>query len=169
MKSKGLLIGLFTLCVAGLHSQNSLNVLVKTGSQSTYSISSVKKLTFSSGNMQVNLNDLSVNTFLISNVRNMNFGIKTAIQEISNLDIHKFIIYPTPAINELHIQYTADSKEMFQLKIIDIQGRTVSQQALSAETGINYNTISVSHLKHGLYLCLLQNGTNTETTKFLKD
>jgi len=158
----------FVICVTGLHAQTKLTVKAKTATTTTFTLSDIAKLTFSSGYMIVNKKDASNSSFLISDIRNLNFGIMTGTPQITDSESSKLSLYPIPAIDRLTIQFQSATSGVAQLQLIDLNGRVVLQQILDLQPGTNIHTFMVSRLTHGLYLCQLQHGTIIENTKFLK-
>ena len=161
---------ILTISLTSLQAQNALFVKEKSGVQTPYSLTSIKKLTFTSGNITVNKNDGSTNTYALTNIRYLNFGndVKTSISPIDIEGNNSLTLYPNPVIDQLHVQYVSAMSEKVQFQIVDIQGRIILQQSFDSQFGINSTTIPVSQLQYGLYLFRLQNGTKLETIKFLK-
>lgn len=157
--------------VISMQAQNTLFVKEKSGTQTSYSLSNIQKLTFASENIIVNKKDGSINTFAFTNIRYLNFG-NDGTTGISRIEIEgnkTLILYPNPVTDQLNIQFKSASSEKVQLQIVNIQGRIILQEDIKSQSGINYATISVSQLLHGLYFCRLQNGDKPETIKFLKN
>lgn len=172
MKLKIVIICAFFLqgsCFIGLKAQNSLYIKEKSGTENSFPFNTIKKLTFAAGNVTVNKKDATSNSFVINDVKNFYFGMKTAIPEVFTTEKIQLSLYPNPANEFLYIQYEVKSSSPLQLQIIDLQGKIVFQQTVSNQPGVNYKTISVGNLIHGLYLCRLQNDNKLVSTKFLKD
>lgn len=169
MKNGVLLLMGLGFCFIGIQAQTSLNVKVKKGTETPFLLSNIAKLTFAIGNMTVNMKDASTSLFVISDVQNLNFELKTGIPQLNNDGNTTMSLYPIPALDVLNVQYSSATSGKAQFQIIDLSGKVVLQQTLSCQIGTNINTITVSHLHHGLYLCRLQQGTRLETTKFLKN
>jgi hypothetical protein len=171
MKQRFVLWLLLGISLTSLQAQNTLFVKENSGVQTPYSLASINKLTFASGNIVVNKNDGNANSYSLTNIRNLTFG-KEGTTNISPIDIEKnytLMLYPNPVIDQLHVQYVSAMSENVQLQIVDMQGKIILQQSIDNQPGINHATIPVSQLQHGLYLCRLQNGTKLKTIKFLKN
>lgn len=158
------------ISLTSLQAQNVLFVKEKSGVQTPYTLTNIEKLTFASGNITVNKKDGATNTYALSSIRYLNFGndVKTSISPIGNEGNNTLILFPNPVIDQLHVQYVSSMSKKVQLQILDIQGRIILQKSFDSQSGINYATIQVSQLQHGLYFCRLQNGSKLETYKFLK-
>jgi hypothetical protein len=171
MKQRFVLWLLLGISLSSLQAQNALFVKENSGVQTPYSLTSIKKLTFASGNIIVNKNDGNANSYSLTNIRNLTFGKdgSTSISQVSTDKNNTLMLYPNPVIDQLHVQYVSVVSENVQLQIVDMQGKIILKQSIDNKPGINNATIPVSQLQHGVYLCRLQNGTKLKTIKFLKN
>lgn len=171
--SKKLFIISLIFCSLHLHidAQRVLNVKSKSGTISSYTISTIKNLTFLSGNMTINKKDLTSNSFTIAAMRYMFFGndmLNTTDRINDNLTT-KLCLYPNPTVDVIFLRFSSKSSNNAQVEIIDLQGRIVLKETFSSQLGINSHEINVSELHHGLYLIQLQHDNIIESTKFIKN
>lgn len=162
---------LMVCCMTGAEGQNMLNVKDKSGVKTAFPLKDITKITFSSGFLNVNTKkDTLLGFFAMSlnNIQNLNFYIFTDIPELSN-PLSDLTLFPNPAKENIHIQYTISTTEQIRLRITDILGKTVYEQELSNQPGTNNVIVSVSGFRPGLYLCRLQAGAKALHTKFLKN
>lgn len=75
---------------------------------------------------------------------------------------------PTPAINLLQVTFTNTLAQSLKLKITDINGKLLLEQAITAESGVNTTFVNVSNLSSGMYFITLTNFENNVTQKFVK-
>lgn len=161
---------LFSIGLTGLYAQNKLYVKEKAGTQTSFTINNVRKLTFASGNMMVNKTDKSTSAYALSNTRYLSFrDFTTDVPQISLQESSNLILFPNPVTDQLQISYETMSEGTVQVAIFDVQGKVLLQQNLSSQTGSNHATIPILQLTKGLYMFRLQNGNKLETLKFLKN
>ena len=153
---------------AGLKAQTSLNVKVKTGSQSSFLLRDIKTLTFTSGNMTVNKRDGNTSDFAMTDIRNLNFASITSIDEIQTDGIISMILYPNPVKDFLHLKYESKAEENVSVQILNMQGKVVYQRFMKSHAETNYIDIQTTGLQNGMYLCRIQNDNKIGTTKFIK-
>ena len=153
----------------GMNAQTTLHLKEKSGTQASFTLSSINKLTFADGNMTVNMKGGAMNAFALSNVRSIDFINATSIEKIWSVDNMNLMFYPNPVIDQLRIRYESTISEEVHLQIIDVQGKIVYQKTLRSQIGSNYSIISVVQLKPGLYFCKLQNGNEQGSCKLLKE
>jgi len=156
------------LAITGLQAQSVLYIDQTTGTQNSYAISSVRKLTFPSGDsLSVNEKSGTILKYALSNVRNINFAKSTEISQTTTQK-DEWVLFPNPVISEFQISYKAEVAEVLQLDIVNIQGKVVLQQTLNGQSGSNLFTIAVTDLKQGIYVCRIQGIHKTENLKFIK-
>jgi hypothetical protein len=171
MKHKLLLFSvtlLFGFGLTGLKAQ-TMYVNKKTGTQTPFTTSSIRTLTFATGRMAVNKTDKSSVAYTLSGIRYLSFNdYTTEVPQIGSSQNNALEIYPNPSADQLQISYETVKAGNAQVEIIDLQGKILLQQALNCNAGANHVEIKVTKLPKGIYLCRVTNGTRMVTTKFLK-
>ena len=169
LKVKWIIVFLVAAGLSGLGAQTAMNMKDKSGTQTSFVLSDLNKLTFASGNLTVNKKDGSSADFALTNVLNLNFSeITTAIVDLKGDEQSNMLLYPNPVVNNLQIRYESSTEENVSLQIIDIQGKIVYLQSQNSQTGTNYLNIPFETYPNGMYLCRLQHGNNIEIKKFIK-
>ncbi|OFX31707.1 MAG: hypothetical protein A2X08_16055 [Bacteroidetes bacterium GWA2_32_17] len=155
--------------LSGIQAQSTLYVKEHSGIQTPYTLSSIRKLTFPTGNMTVKKTDGSTNTFALSDIRYLNFiDLTTNVSQVGIQENSSIILYPNPVIDQLQISYESIKAWNVQVEIIDVQGKVLHQQTIISKNGTNHALIPVSQLSKGLYVCRLQSNEKIEIFKFLK-
>jgi len=80
-------------------------------------------------------------------------------EETVLLDAAKLVMYPNPAVNEIHF---STNTELSSVVVYDMSGKVVLQKTN------NTNAINVSELEVGLYFIKATSGTTVFTSKFIK-
>src|ERR1035437_1536276 len=90
--------------LAGLQAQSSMNVKENSGTQTSYTLTGIRKLTFPTGSMLVTKTDGSTNTYTLSSIRYLNFtNLTTSVSQVDNQANSGSILYPNPVIDQLQI------------------------------------------------------------------
>ena len=157
--------------LTGLQAQSQLYVKDKAGTETSYALSNIGKLTFSAGNVVVNKSDGSSNTFALNDLRYLAFKqfSSTEVKHIYSKETSNILLYPNPVIDELQIRYESIKAGTMQVEIIDLQGRVLHQEVIISQNGVNHANISLSQLGKGLYICRLHYGDKFETIKIIKN
>ena len=80
-----------------------------------------------------------------------------------------FYLYPNPAQDGINLQYYLEEAGRVQIKIIDMQGKTM--EVLSddqATQGANKHYFSLPNLQQGVYILHLESPAGTEVRRFIK-
>jgi len=135
------------------------------GSQTTYPVADIQKLTFDNGNMLVTNNTGASGTFALSGLRYVSFtdfNLGTTNPEMAT---NKFYAYPNPASHMLSIAGSNTTQRVSQIEILSLEGRLLMQQKPANTTAPQ---VDISALPQGMYLCKITNGNQQQTLKFLK-
>jgi len=146
--------------------QTALFVNQKVGANTAYNLSTLKKLTFASGNVTVVKQDANTSSFVRANVQFLNFGdIKsTDIVSINEEQPPRLTLFPNPVQDVLNLEIAKADLLTTQIEIIGIDGKVAFRSVLHNDK----SSISVSFLPKGLYLLRSSNGINTTNLKFIK-
>jgi hypothetical protein len=158
---------LFCIAFSGLQAQNSLFIEFKTGKDSVFQIKTLRSLSFLSGNLMLKKTDGSINSYLYTSFSKLFFDSKVIVGVIEN-EVNKLSIFPSPATNQLNIQYWSAGIGQSEIQIIDLNGRTVMRKMIVNDAGFNKKTLEVSTLQQGFYFCRINTGSSIEISKFIK-
>jgi hypothetical protein len=155
---------LLGLGLTGVHAQ-TMFVRETSGTQTSYPLNNISKLSFSSGNIIVDKMTGSPDTYTLTSVRYLNFTDLTGISE-AKPEIAGVKIYPNPANEVLNIQSSSTAGSTVVIEVISIEGKILYTHSVNAISDVFQ--INISNLPEGLYLCKINNGTTIETAKFIK-
>jgi hypothetical protein len=135
-----------------------------TGSQTTYPVADIHKLTFENGNMLVTNSTGGSGTFALSELRYVSFADSNLGITNPELATNKFYAYPNPASQMLNILGSNTTQRVHNIEILSVEGRLLMQQKPTNDVP----QVDVSVLPLGMYLCKITNGSQQQTIKFLK-
>jgi hypothetical protein len=158
---------LFLCAITAMHAQN-LYVKNTSGVQTTFAISNIQKITFSSGNLSIIKISGIENTYSLANTRFLNFVNTSPVTSLTGLDKenNNILAYPNPFNSEVNIELNDFGKQPILITILSLDGRVVYNEKLQNITSIH--KINLSQLPKGSYLCRLSNSSDIKTIKFLK-
>ncbi len=152
-----LMLLLFSMTAVNLSAQ-SLTVKLKNGSESTDVLNTVRKLTFSDGNLLVWLTAGATDSYVLSTVQKVYFDTSISIDETPPSISQSLHVFPNPAGNKLTIESIPLSAQL--IKVFRTNGQLVVSEFVTSTT----QTLDISMLNAGLYLINI-NGRNA---KFIK-
>ncbi len=78
--------------------------------------------------------------------------------------------FPSPAKDQMTIQFTSLKEEQVIIRVTDISGRLVSVQEFAADNGVNEAVLQLADLQAGVYLVRISNATSTpEPLRIVKE
>ena len=155
---------LLGLGLTGLEAQ-TMHVKETIGTQTSYLLSNIRKLDFAPGNITVAKTVGIPDTYALSGIRYLNFqDLTTAIASVDQQGALQ--LYPNPVADVLNIQLPNEGNQVCIIEILTIDGRLVYKEKQNPYK--NATQINVSALPQGIYLCKINNGITTATTKFIK-
>jgi len=77
-------------------------------------------------------------------------------------------IYPNPASETLTYQFYQSGEDVVEILIVDMMGREVSREVITAQRGFNTSTMSIENLANGVYNLQIRsvNSTNSITPRY---
>ena len=163
LKVSGVL--LLGLGLTGLQAQ-TMYVKEKSGTQTAYTLSRLRKMTFSGGNATVQKTDNSTGVYALSGLRYMNFtDLTTGITEpTAQLGHSNLITYPNPITDVLNVDLTGVTGEG-TISILTLEGKVIQTQNIN---GSSLVTLNLNHLSQGIYLCRYSTAAEIKTIKIIK-
>ena len=121
------LILLLGIALAPLQGQTTMNVIPKSGTQTAYTLSTIRKLTFpAAGSMLVTKTTGSADNYTLTDVRYLQFSnVGTAIEATppTKTDL---LLYPNPVVDVLNIQLSVKNT-IAKVEILSIDGKMLYQ------------------------------------------
>ncbi len=156
---------LLGLGLTGLQAQ-TMYVKESSGTQTTYTLSNIQKMSFSSGYLTVTKTDNSSEVFALSDLRYLNFSDITAdLQENLSVKSQQLKVYPNPVGDILNIDLTGMSEAEGTLSILNFEGKTLVNKQVN---GVGILSLDISSLPTGIYLCRYSNASEIKTVKIIK-
>jgi hypothetical protein len=167
MRHKRLKLIAVLLLGLGLTSLQAQTMYVKesSGTQTAYTLSSVRKMTFSGGNATVQKTDNSTGIYAMSSLKYLSFeDLTTGLEEQTELDNSNLIIYPNPVTDVLNVDLTGLASGG-TISILTLEGKLLQEQKTEGENTV---TLNLSQLPQGIYLCRYVSRTVIKTVKIIK-
>lgn len=88
------------------------------------------------------------------------------IDDDANADLN-FVCYPNPAEDQLNIEFFQNQNDSYQIRLINIEGKTIFTEFKSGNAGANYLSLNLSHLETGIYFIELNTINGIVTKKII--
>jgi hypothetical protein len=140
----------------------NVEVFDQGGNSSSYLLSDVQKITFSSGEMILTKQNQSTSSYLVNKIKRLSFEhIITNQEDLVNND-SQVLLYPNPVSNELNIDIT----ETCTVSVLNLKGEVLITKKYSEK---GKKTILLGGLSSGLYLCQYVSNKKVKTIKIIKE
>jgi hypothetical protein len=155
----------FAFSLSTLQAQ-TMYVKQSNGTQTEYTLSGIRKMTFSSGNLTVSKSNNSNSVYVLSGLRYLKFSDNsTGLKPALTVQSQQLNVYPNPVGNMLNIDLAGMQETKGTVSIINFEGKTVLSRQVNNEGVLS---LDISHLPMGIYLCRYSNATEIKTVKIIK-
>jgi hypothetical protein len=141
------------------------------GSNEAYNLVDVRKITFVADEMNLQLLDGSVYSWNVSSIGHYQYDENSlGIDELlSKANAWQVSVFPNPANNLLNVRYNLPTNEKITLAVFDLQGKLllVINSGYKSK-GENEESLDISSLPMGQYVCRISGQNNTISKNIIK-
>jgi hypothetical protein len=141
------------------------------GTNATYNLADVRKITFVADEMNLQLLDGSVYSWNVSSIGNYQFdenplGVDELLNKANNWKVN---VFPNPATNLLNVKYNLPAEDKILISVFDLQGKLLLEVNKSNRTkGEHEEILDISKFPAGQYVCRIIGQTNTISKNIIK-
>lgn len=160
-----LLLSFSSLCLFHSNAQ-TIYVLKKDNASSPTNLTDIKSIHFNEDNCIIKNRRGQTNAFNIDNIKYLsfvNYTLATKTKETINEKSDNMTCFPNPATSVLNVKLKEET-ENANILIINTSGKVIIKESSSKML----NTINISSLKQGMYLCKITTDELTEIKPFIK-
>lgn len=92
-------------------------------------------------------------------------GTRTSTVTRQTLPAHEMTVYPNPVNDQLFVAFTQKESSTVDISVVDMMGRKVLTEMVSAFEGENVHQLSVQSLAKGTYMVVVNDGVRTQTRR----
>jgi hypothetical protein len=171
-KSKPIaLLGMIMLFTFGLRAQ-SIHFNYTDGTNASYNLEDVRKITFDADLMNLHLLDGSVYGWNVSTIGDYQYNESSLnVQEwLNSANAWEVVIFPNPTSTKLNLRYNLPKDDEITIALFDMQGKLILQKSLGKlVSGEQQQTLDVSNLPEGSYVCRIKGQHQTVTKTVIKN
>ena len=105
-------------------------------------------------------------------VQAVNLDKESAYSEIKSIslkcDSKDIKLYPNPTLNETNILIKSNNDEYYKIKVFDIYGNMIYENAMAVNNETKIISINTSNWATGNYVMIANNGKESKIVKFAK-
>jgi hypothetical protein len=141
------------------------------GTYAAYNLADVRKITFVADEMNLQLLDGSVYSWNVSSIGHYQYDENSiGIDDLLNkANAWKVSVFPNPATNLLNVRYNLPKEDKMLISVFDLQGKLLIEiNAGNRSKGEHEETLDLSTLPAGQYVCRISGQTNTISKNIIK-
>ena len=141
------------------------------GTNAAYNLADVRKITFVDDEMNLQLFDGSVYSWNVSSIGHYQYDENSiGIDELLNkANAWQVIVFPNPATNLLNVRYNLPTEDQILISVFDLQGKLLFEiNKGNKAKGEHEETLDLSALPAGQYVCCISGRTNTISKNIIK-
>lgn len=163
-----LLFGVVFLFSLGINGQ-SINFNYSDGTNASYNVINVEKITFTGDVMNLHLLNGNIYTWNVSIINKYTYDNNSLNIEQHTNNAWQVLVYPNPTTSSLNIKFNLPKEDDIKLSIFDIQGKLVLEKNLGKiNTGEFIETIDLINVSPGTYICKIAGYQYSLTKKIIK-
>jgi hypothetical protein len=163
-----LLFGFVFLFSFGISAQ-SINFNYSDGTNASYNVSDVEKITFTDDVMNLHLLNGSVYTWNVSTITKYKYSVYSLNVEQPIKNSWQVFVYPNPATSSINFQFNLPSEDDVKLKLYDLQGKLILEKNFGKlNAGEFLESIDLINVSPGTYICKITGNQYSLTKKVVK-
>ena len=171
-KSKPIaLLAIAMLFTVGLRAQ-SIHFNYTDGTNASYNLADVRKITFDTDLMNLHLWDGSVYGWNVSTIGEYQYNESLLnVQEwLNSANAREVVIFPNPTSTNLNVRYNLAKEDDITIALFDMQGKLILQKRVGKQvSGEHQETLNLTSIPQGNYGCRISGQQNTITKTVIKN
>jgi hypothetical protein len=170
-KSKPITLLGFAMLMGIMSHSQSVHFNFTDGTNGSYNLEDVRKLTFDANVMNLHLLDGSVYAWNVSTIGYFQYDESSLnIQEwLSKTNAWELNIFPNPTSSTLTVRFNLPQSDQVSIKLHDMQGKLILSKNLGAkESGKHQEIIDLTNIAQGTYVCRISGQQNEITKQVIK-
>jgi hypothetical protein len=141
------------------------------GTNASYNLEDVRKITFDADVMNLHLLDGSVYAWNVSTIGHYEYD-ETSLnlnEWISAANAWEVQVYPNPTSTNLHLWFNLPKEDVVSITLYDIQGKLILEKKMGNKiSGEHQETLDLKDLPQGTYVCRITGKQNSITKQVIK-
>ena len=153
-KSKPFVILLITMLLGAKSYAQSINFNYTDGTNSSYDLADIRKITFDADVMNLHLMDGSLYTWNVSTIGDYDYGDSSLNVGalLNSLNTWELIIFPNPVSNSLKIQYKLSKEDKICIALYDVFGKLILEKKFGEQLpGSHTEILDLTNIPKGNY------------------
>jgi hypothetical protein len=161
---------LVMLCSLGIQAQ-SIHFNFNNGTNASYNLADVRKITFSADVMNLHLQDGTIYSWNVSTIGHYEYdansvNVEHLLDETNNWNLQ---LFPNPTSDEVQLKYNLPKEDKIQIALYDLQGKLILEKNLGSKNeGENLDNLDLRQIATGIYICRISGEKNSISKQIIK-
>lgn len=168
-KSKLIVVLVAAMLMGTMNYAQSIHFNYSDGTNASYNLGDVRKITFDADVMNLHLLDGSVYAWNVSTIGQYEYD-ETSLnlnEWISAVNAWEVQVYPNPTSTEFHVRFNLPDDDEVSIALHDLQGKMILEKKMGIKiSGEHQETLDLKNLPQGAYVCRII-GKQSSITKIL--
>lgn len=168
---KPLVLLALALLMGQMNYAQSIDFDYTDGTNTSYNIDDVRKITFDADVMNLHFLDGSVYSWNVSTVGNFQYDETSLIVEelINTVNAWEITVFPNPTSNYLQVRFNLPTEDEITISLYDVQGKILLVKHFGKHvSGMHQRTLDLTNVTEGTYVCRIVSQNNSITKKIIK-
>jgi hypothetical protein len=164
------LLGIAMIFTVGLRAQ-SIHFNYMDGTNASYNLEDVRKITFNADLMNLHLLDGTVYAWNVSTIGHYQYNESSLnVQEwLIDANLWEVVIFPNPTMANFNVRYNLPKEDKITIELCDIEGKLILQKSLGQQvSGEHQETLDLTSIPQGTYVFRISGQQNTITKTVIK-
>jgi hypothetical protein len=171
VKSKPIALLVSAMLMGAMSFAQSIHFNYTDGTNASYSLEDVRKITYDADVMSLHLWDGSLYAWNVSTIGYYQYDESSLdIQELlNNANEWEVNIFPNPTSATLYVSFNLPQSDEVSIKLYDMQGKLIITRNIGIkETGEHQEVIDLTDIPMGTYTCSISGQKNLVTKQLIK-
>jgi hypothetical protein len=170
-KSKPIALLVAAILMGTMSFAQSIHFNYTDGTNASYNLEDVRKITFDADLMNLHLLDGSIYSWNVSTIGYYQYDEASLnVQEwLNNANAWDVTIFPNPTRSALTVRFNLPQSDEVSIELYDMKGKLMLTKSLGKiETGEYQEVLDLSSVTQGSYVCRISGQKNTITKQLIK-
>jgi hypothetical protein len=165
------LLGIAMVFTEGLRAQ-SIHFNYTDGTNASYSLEDVRKITFEADLMNLHFWDGTVFAWNVSTIGYYEYDQSSlnVLEWINSANVWNVMVFPNPTSTDLNVSYNLPKEDEITIALFDMQGKLMLQKGSGKQvSGEHQETLDLTSIDQGKYVCRISGLKNAITKTVIKN
>jgi hypothetical protein len=171
-KSSTIAMFLLSILITTVTKAQSIYFNFTNGTNTSYNLDNVRKITFDNDLMNLHLWDGSIYAWNVSTIgyyqyEQTNLNIQECLNDANSMDVS---VFPNPTSSSFNVRFNLLKEDIISISLFDMLGNVISEKKIGKLVSGQYQeTFDLTNLYQGIFICRIQGQYQSVTKTILQN